>query len=270
MELIHIGIIIPIYKSDLSDREILSITQAFKVLGKYRIIFAAPQSLNVINYHRHFELYNHQLIRFNDKYFYQGLEGYNQLLLSEDFYKMFSEFSHILIYQPDAYVFRDELMAWCKEEYDYIGAPWLEDKDDQIKLNGVGNGGFSLRNIEKFIYIFSKCKIKITNEKSIIKQMIYKIQNKTIALRLKLLNLIGNKKAVYYRDQNLNEDGFWGEVAPKITKNFKTAPAEKAVKFSFDRYPDFLYQMNDYKLPFGCHAWDKRNPEFWKKHILGL
>ena len=92
------------------------------------------------------------------------MEGYNELLLSENFYTTFSAFKYILIYQPDSYVFRDELMEWCKEGYDYIGAPWLEDNDEQIKLNGVGNGGFSLRNIEKFLYIFSKCKIQTMNE----------------------------------------------------------------------------------------------------------
>ena len=244
--------------------------QAFKVLIKYRIIFVAPRNLNTINYEKYFEPCNHQFIRFDDKYFSQGLEGYNDLLLSEDFYKTFSEFKYILIYQLDAYVFRDELMEWCNEEYDYIGAPWLEDKDGIIKLNGVGNGGFSLRNIEKFIYILNKCKIQTVNEKSKIKRRFYKIQNGTIALRLKLLNLFGNKKATYYRNINLNEDGFWGLGAPKITRKFKTAPVEKAIKFSFDRYPDLLYQMNDYKIPFGCHAWDKRNPEFWGNHISAL
>ncbi|MGA2553164.1 MAG: DUF5672 family protein [Smithella sp.] len=270
MESMQIGIIIPIYKSDLSDKEKISITRLFQVLKKYRIIFVAPQSLNIVNYKRYFELNNHQLIRFNDKYFYQGLEGYNELMLSENFYEMFSEFRYILIYQPDAYVFRDELMEWCKEGFDYIGAPWLEDNNEQIKLNGVGNGGFSLRNIENILYIFSKCKIQTINEESKIKRRFYKIQNKTIALRLKLLNLIGNKKAVYYRDKNINEDGFWGLIAPKITRKFKTAPVERAITFSFDRYPDVLYEMNDYKLPFGCHAWEKRNPEFWKKHISEL
>ncbi|MGP8153011.1 MAG: DUF5672 family protein [Smithella sp.] len=270
MESMHIGIIIPIYKPDLSDKEETSITQLFQVLKKYRIIFVAPQSLNVINYKRYFEPDNHQLIRFNDKYFDQGLEGYNELLLSENFYRIFSEFGYILIYQLDSYVFRDELMEWCKEGYDYIGAPWLEDKYEQIKLNGVGNGGFSLRNIENFLYVLSKCEIQPMNEQSKIKRRFHKIQNKTLVLRLRLLNLIGDKKVVYYRAKDFHEDGFWGLVAPKITKKFKTAPVEKAIKFSFDRYPDLLYKINDYKLPFGCHAWNKWNPEFWKKHFSEL
>ena len=234
MELMHIGIVIPIYKSELSDKEKLSVSQAFKVLKKYKFFFVAPRNLNSINYERYFEPYHHQFIRFDDKYFYQGLEGYNDLLLSEDFYKTFSEFKYILIYQPDAYVFRDELMKWCKEGYDYIGAPWLEDKDEKIKLNGVGNGGFSLRNIKKFLYIFSKCKIRTINDNSRIKHRFHKIQNQTIALRSKLLNLIGNKKVVYYRKTKFNEDEFWGLIAPKISGRYKTAPAEEAVKFSFD------------------------------------
>jgi hypothetical protein len=161
-------------------------------------------------------------------------------------------------------------MDWCKAGYDYVGAQWLEDSNGKVKLNGVGNGGFSLRNVEKFLYIFTKCEIQTMNNESIIKHRFHKIKNKTITLRSKLFNLIGNKKVVYYRDKNLNEDGFWGLIAPKISGRYKTAPAQEAVKFSFDRYPDILYQMNDYKLPFGCHAWKKRNPEFWKNHISKL
>ena len=98
--------------------------------------------------------------------------------------------------------------------------------DEQIKLNGVGNGGFSLRNIEKFLYILSKCEIQPMNEQSKIKHRFHKIQNKTLIMRLRLLNLIGNKKVVYYRDKDFHEDGFWGLIAPEITKKFKTAPAE--------------------------------------------
>lgn len=261
------GIVIPIYKPDLSEKGEISITRAFQVFRKYTIIFVAPRSLDIGYYKKYFESRDDHFMRFNDRYFYQGLEGYNELLLSEEFYKSFSAFRYILIYQPDAYVFRDELAQWCQEGYDYIGAPWLEDKNEQIKLNGVGNGGFSLRNIEKFLYVLSQCKIQTVSEESKIKKRFHQIQNKTLALRLKLFNLIGGRKAVYYRDKNLNEDGFWGEAAPKITRKFKTAPVEKAVQFSFDRYPDVLYKMNHYKLPFGCHAWEKRNPEFWKEHI---
>ncbi|MGA9109197.1 MAG: DUF5672 family protein [Smithella sp.] len=265
----EIGIVIPVYKAIPSKEEETAISRAFQILNNYRFYFVAPNSLNLIKYKKFLE-YSPEIIRFSDSYFNNGLDGYNQLMLSENFYTNFLSCKYILIYQPDSYIFRDELMDWCKEGYDYVGAPWLEDNSEPFKLNGVGNGGFSLRNIDKFLYILSKCEIQPMNEQSKIKHRFHKIQNKTLIMRLRLLNLIGNKKVVYYRDKDFHEDGFWGLIAPEITKMFRTAPAEMAIKFSFDKYPDLLYQMNDYKLPFGCHAWDKWNPEFWKKHFSEL
>ena len=35
----------------------------------------------------------------------------------------------MLIYQLDAFVFQDDLAYWCQQNYDYIGAPWLRDRD---------------------------------------------------------------------------------------------------------------------------------------------
>jgi len=265
----EIGIIIPVHKAIPSEEEEEAISRAFHILNNYRFYFVAPRSLDLIRYKKFLE-YSPEIIRFSDSYFNNGVDGYNQLMLSENFYINFSSCKYILIYQPDSFVFRDELMEWCKEGYDYIGAPWIDDRNRQINLNGVGNGGFSLRNVEKILYIFTRCEIQTVNNESIIKHRFHKIQNKTITLRSNLFNLIGNKKTVYYRDKNLNEDGFWGLIAPKISCRYKTAPAREAVKFSFDRYPDVLYQMNDYKLPLGCHAWNKWNPEFWKNHISKL
>jgi hypothetical protein len=47
-------------------------------------------------------------------------------MLSIDFYKRFRDYKFILIYQLDAYVFRDELEYWCEQDYDFIGAPLIE------------------------------------------------------------------------------------------------------------------------------------------------
>lgn len=50
-------------------------------------------------------------------------------------------------------------------------------------------------------------------------------------------------------------------------KDFNPAPPEVAMKFSFEVHPEVLYELNDKQLPFGCHAYLKYNPEFWKKFI---
>ena len=80
---------------------------------------------------------------------------------------MFLDSEYILIYQLDAFVFKDELKEWCQKGYDYIGAPWIATIENTIWLKyfnivarkfrsknknnreqiffKVGNGGFSLR-----------------------------------------------------------------------------------------------------------------------------
>ena len=47
-----------------------------------------------------------------------------------------------MIYQEDSVIFHNEINKFLK--YDYVGAPWPMNKNDN-KL-GVGNGGFSLRS----------------------------------------------------------------------------------------------------------------------------
>ena len=94
-------------------------------------------------------------------------------MLSAEFYERFLNSKYLLIYQLDAYVFKDELTAWCNRGFDYVGAPWtikkkyenpiykpvLAIKSFIYKLKGkpsryawlgnkVGNGGLSLRKVD--------------------------------------------------------------------------------------------------------------------------
>lgn len=262
----QIGIIISVYKIAPSREEEISIRRAFEILNRYRFFFVAPQSLDLVNYMKFFTP-STTVVRFSDRYFGDGLEGYNQLMLSREFYVEFSSCQYILIYHPDAYVFRDDLMKWCRAGYDYIGAPWTEDKNGKTELNGVGNGGFSLRKIESFLRVFGACDVETVSQTHGIKQRIHKLLNKIIRLRIRLLRATGNGKAVFYRPLTFNEDGFWGLSAPVISADFKTAPQEIALQFSFDTAPEVLYEMNHRQLPFGCHSWARLNPAFWREHI---
>ncbi|MEE9910727.1 MAG: hypothetical protein K4571_03285 [Deltaproteobacteria bacterium] len=262
----QIGIIISVYKIAPSREEDISIRRALEILNRYRFFFVAPRSLDLVNYKKFFTP-STTVVRFSDRYFGDGLEGYNQLMLGKQFYAEFLSCKYLLIYHPDAYVFRDDLMEWCKTGYDYIGAPWTEDKNGKTELNGVGNGGFSLRKVESFLRVLDACDIETVSETHGIKQRIHKLLNKLIRLRIRLQRFTGNRKAVFYRPLTFNEDGFWGLSAPAITTEYKTAPQEIALKFSFDTSPDVLYRINRNQLPFGCHAWARINPAFWKKHI---
>ena len=71
---------------------------------------------------------------------------YNNLLLSMDFWSLFSS-EKVLIYQQDTMIFHSNIKEYY--QYDYAGAPWPQAQDDN-KL-GVGNGGLSLRTVSKMV-----------------------------------------------------------------------------------------------------------------------
>lgn len=75
---------------------------------------------------------------------------YSALCLTPEIWENFTDFSHVLVYQTDALIcgkIDDQYF-----QYDYIGAPWTV--GFRVK-NGYlgGNGGFSLRNIQKSIEV---------------------------------------------------------------------------------------------------------------------
>jgi len=79
---------------------------------------------------------------------------YNDLLCSQDFWKKIKSCGakQSLIFQSDTLLFKSNLEDFL--HYDYVGAPW------QIKWMGmieVGNGGLSLRNVDKMLHIAKYC-----------------------------------------------------------------------------------------------------------------
>lgn len=45
-----------------------------------------------------------------------GIAGYNQMMLSREFYQLFNDTEYLLICHTDAWIFRDELEDWCKKD----------------------------------------------------------------------------------------------------------------------------------------------------------
>ena len=105
-----VAITIPIYKPIPSKYEIASFMQAFEVFKNRTIVIVCPYSLKINNYLnllKNKTIFDLRIERFNDKYF-TGIEGYNRLLLSINFYRRFDSFKFIQIYQLDAWVFNDD------------------------------------------------------------------------------------------------------------------------------------------------------------------
>ena len=66
-----------------------------------------------------------------------------------------------------------------------------------------------------------------------------------------------------------NEDVFFSIEVNKHGIGFNYPSYQEALQFSFDKYPDLNYRLNNNRLPFGCHSWyKKRMKKFWFPIIL--
>jgi hypothetical protein len=60
------------------------------------------------------------------------------------------------------------------------------------------------------------------------------------------------------------EDHIWTKL---VMEKGKLPPLKTALNFSIDSIPEYAIEMNNGKLPFGCHYWDSYYYSFWKKYI---
>jgi hypothetical protein len=128
----------------------------------------------------------------------------------------------------------------------------------------VGNGGFSLRRVEDFIRVLSWPRH--------IPNVILGEHDNSLSVRA--AQWIKHKWVKAYNFPplfpDINEDFFWGLLVPRAISFFTVPTPEEASAFAFEREPRFLYELNGSQLPFGCHGWEKYDPEFWRSKISAL
>lgn len=258
-------ILVPVYKQEPSADESASLRQLQHILGDWEIRFVCPESLNMSAYDT-LTTIPYAKERFPDPFF-DGIAGYNALMRDKAFYCRFSTFEYMLIYQLDAWVFTDDLAYWCTLGYDYIGAPWFKHFGSHEKGNRLwkcGNGGLSLRRINKFI----KC--TSTDIPVYTWQGFLKHTNRHL-----LRNIIR-----YFRYPNnmgwfmehlasKGEDSFFCKDLAETVHALHCPSPEEAALFAFEASPQYLFQLTKGRLPFGCHAWRKfQFEEFWSQFII--
>lgn len=269
-----VTVVIPIYQAQPEALQIISLRQCFTILKRHPFSLVFPAGLNVIEYERLAAEHGIELdLNSFEKDFFTSIGGYNSLLLSAAFYQSFLLSEFILIYQTDAFVFKDELEEWCRKNLDYIGAPWfmpLKGNEYTHQLAGVGNGGFSLRNTASALRLLHRIK-KLRS----LRTRWYKSKLQSLLRFNKLLKFIGDWYKIKSLDnihcilfyEDTNEDHYWSEIIATTFADFKIANADEAARFSFEVNASWLYAQNAKQLPFGCHAWEKYEPDFWKQHI---
>ena len=242
-------IVIPLQTPEPSKLETISLIQTLSVLRDYPVIFMATNQLDVTWYVSFCMKYDKQVTveRFN----WNGYEGYSTLQTQPHFYERFLSYEYMLTCHLDAFVFRDELEAWCSLNYDYVGSVIYNTdfimKDTLFKIattytnpDYFGNGGFSLKKVNTFYRITLRYKLYID---------FYHWQRKL------------RKKGFY-------DDLFHSVHYPKLFPDFKTAPRHLAERFGADfvkfEVSDLPFTNSDFSsLPFGIHGWIKNQQEFW-------
>ncbi len=263
-----VAIVVPLSNRDqLTPGEEVSLKHLTHYLGKYDKYFLMPESLR-------FERPGFKIERFSDKYF-GSADAHLKLLFSPKLYERFIDYKYILIYQLDALVFSDQLKEWCDRDFDFIGAPWIKHKDAVYYGNPayegkVGNSGFALKKVESFLKIFNSKRYSV--DPTEYKEQLYKTNNsKKISIyvkkwlkHLKMFNGVKWELARY----KLSEERFLVSRGSHYYPGFNIAPLETALEFSFECVPRYCYEQNNYRLPFGCHAWQRYDEEFWKPYLL--
>lgn len=219
----RVVIVIPVYRSPVAY-ESISLTQCVKVLGRYPIVLVTPESMDI---HPFLSMGAFGVERFAD-YYFESTNHYSELLLSEAFYRRFQSYEYLFIYQPDAFVFSDRLMEFCRMGDDYIGAPvprWAWRKRKQR----VGNGGCSLRKVSSCLRILSEFPPRDHSAESA-KEMRW----------------------------TLPEDLYFAECAGNPKLDFHSPTLRQAMEFCVDFEVFGCYQKLPRWLPFACHAWQKK------------
>lgn len=255
----NVLVLIPIHRLPLTAVGRFSVERTCDVLSQWKVAFLCPERLKAAIGSIKWPRSDIQVLSYPNDYF-ESVDGYNRLLMSEDFYKGLLPHEYLLIVQPDALVISDQLAYWCDQNWSFIGAPWFKgfDKTTTDELIGVGNGGFSLRKVQD-------CLEALKNNtpsfllKAFLKDPVRFVRDFWVRARKRYKIL-----------PNYNEDHFFGALAPWLNPGFRVPSPKVALAFAFEVKPQTMYAMNGHELPFGCHAFERYDYSFWKTRLDGM
>ncbi len=235
-----VAIVTPVYRPTIQPAERLALRQCSRILGSYDKFLVCPEGMNTSAYREVLGAFEVSPFR---PEFFTSVRAYSRLLRSPAFYERFLDFEHILIYQPDAYVFSDRLAEFCAQPYDYFGAPWLDFSWLAARrkwarfvvglphlMNKVGNGGLSLRRTRPHYDVTAR------------------------------FQKLGERL-------DLNEDLYLTSLLARLDHRLRIADFTSALRFAFEIQPRRCFELNGSQLPFGCHAFERNDAAFWREHF---
>lgn len=232
-----VAIAIPVYKPELAAVEAFAVEQSLSCLGTRPCAFVAPAGLDLGYYRERWPQV--ESVAFPAHHFV-SVASYSRLLLDDAFYARFAQYAYLLVLQPDAILFRDELDEWADAGVDYVGAPWPEgieltlwrdnfqgERRQRVRTH-VGNGGLSLRRV-------ARCR--------------------------ELLEEFPETLAAF-RQAGTNEDAFFSLLGTQ-SEGFRIPDELAASTFSLELQPQAYLGRNGGRCPMGSHGWVVQGADFW-------
>lgn len=242
----EVKVVVPLYRWPLPPEEERALRNNLEKLSAHPVAVVAPEGLDLSTLENEYPAV--ETIRVSDHWLgtRRGIRGYNDMMLSGDFYRLFADCRYIFICHTDAWIFRDDLPYWLSKDYDVVAAPWISKPLSRIPpvkaflkawrsltghsrkrrpdLDGrVGNGGLSLRRVDSFIRACVDSSEEIARYKS------------------------ADAEA-------FNEDIFWATVP----LHFRYPAPDEALRFAIDCKPGLaLRRLRNLQIeiPMGAHGY---------------
>jgi hypothetical protein len=274
---LRVAIVTPIYQSDLTEEQQHSISALKKHLGTYDRYLIHPQHLPF-----HWDTRGFTRVPMSNRHFH-NTNTYSLMCLNPNFYRHFSKYDYILIYQTDALVFNDRLLDWCQKGYSYIGAPMMTRRFSIIKntimkrlfgtnlrhsskhhqLVPIQNGGFSLRNVTDCITLLNT-KLSLTKKIRLLWQLdIHRWQSRSkhsiAGITWSFLTTPNMRLGKFLRLLVFGITDWSGEdqlfsIAAKISPSFTMPSAKKSLQFATGYFDWETFFPST--VPFGAHSKD--------------
>jgi hypothetical protein len=275
-------VIIPVYAAELSQSEQAALICCIDRLRDRQIflLHKASIDINSVLDQLGVAVVDRKRIKcgsVEDKWL-SSVASYNAMLLQGWFYRMFANWSYVLIYQLDAWVFGDALGEWLAKAYTYVGAPWTGHLGPDTPDTGVGNGGFSLRCVAEMIRICEsprwrfvpvfRWRILAYRMTLLRRYHLFPVPQRPLlfAKRLALfvaMSLGWRNTLAYYASIGIQEDHVLSVYAPLVFPWMRIPSMAEAATFSVETNPRQTFAAYGITRPFGCHAWEKHDRDFW-------
>lgn len=226
--------VVPAYQATLAASEAFALIQ-LKRLSVHNISLVCPRHLEVTAY---LELIpDLRVIRLPEEHF-TSVQSYNALMLQPWFYELFAnDYEWMLVHQLDAFLLSNHINDFCESGYHYFGAPWRIGFPQScflfnrwpITINRkrfhVGNGGLSLRHLEKTVDLLHRKKDHVS-------------------------------RTFFMEDAFF---GYWGVM----DQDFHACPINTAATFSLESDPEHWMTITN-TLPMGFHGHGVWGSDFYK------